>query len=405
MKLLLFLCSIVTLARAADWPQFRGPTGLGYTAEKGLPLKWGGEAGENVRWKVALPKSDNPFSSPIVVGERVVVTCVENEPLTHRVLCFAKGDGKLLWQTEVSPGPWKLKDLRGGYGAPTPCADADRVYAVFGSAVVVALDWDGHIAWRKELANYAFDVALGTSPVPYQKTLILDCDQTGKTSSIVAFDKATGEIRWEAQRPETGFAHSTPVIVQIGGRPQMLVSASKALQGIDPADGHLLWWCPAAGDSASPAYDGELVYSDSGRGGRGVCVDPTGMGDVGKTHLRWTFPQIPEGLSSPIIAQGLVWRAHAPEIVKAIRMSNGTLAFAERLKGISTYASPVGTADGLIYFASAGKSYVVKANEAGDKLEVLAESDLGEEGRASAAVSDGRLYIRGGKSLFCLGVH
>lgn len=239
--------------------------------------------------------------------------------------------------------------------------------------------------------------------VLYRDTLILNCDQTGKTSSIVAFDKATGDIRWEAKRPDTNFAHSTPVVVQVAGQPQMLVSASKALQGLDPTSGRILWWCAAPGDASSPAFDGKLVYSDSGRGGKGVCVDPTGMGDVSGTHLRWTYPQIPEGLSSPIIAQGLVWRSHSPEIVKAFRVADGTLAFSERLKGVSTNASPIVTADGLIYFASAGKSYIVKAAATGDKMEILSENDLGEESRASAAISDGRIYLRSDKTLFCIG--
>src|SRR6185436_11208177 len=147
-------------------------------------------------------------------------------------------------------------------------------------------DFDGKVTWRKELANTAFDVALGSSPILFGDTVILDCDQTGKTSSIVAFDKATGEIVWETKRPETGFAHSTPVIVEVAARPQMLVSASGAIQGLDPASGKILWWCAAQGDAASPAFDGRLVFSDSGRGGKAVCVDPTGTGDVTKTHLR-----------------------------------------------------------------------------------------------------------------------
>lgn len=403
MKFALPLLFVAAVAHGGDWPQFRGPTGLGYTEEKALPLKWDAKTGENIRWKAALPKSDSPYSSPVVVGDKVFVTCVQNEPLVHHVLCFAKADGKALWDTVVPPGPWVLKDLRGGYGAPTPCSDGQHLYVLFGSAVVVALDLDGKLVWRKELANHDFDVALGTSPILFRDTLIIDCDQTHKTSSIVAFDKKTGDLRWEVKRPETDFAHSTPVVVQVAGQPQMLVSATKALQGLDPASGKILWWCAAPGDSSSPAYDGKVVYSDSGRGGKGVCVDPTGMGDVTATHLRWTYPQIPEGLSSPIIAQGLVWRSHGPEIVKAFRVADGTLAFSERLKGVSSYASPIATADGRIYFASAGKSYVVKASAAGDKLEILAENDLGEESRASAAVSDGRLYLRGGKNLFCIG--
>ena len=297
-----------------------------------------------------------------------------------------------------------FKDLRGGYGAPTPCGDREHVYVVFGSAVIAALDWEGKIVWRKDLANYAFDVALGASPILFQDTVILNCDQTGKTSSITAFARKTGDIRWDAKRPDAAYAHSTPVIALVTGKPQMLVSANKALQGIDPTNGQILWWCAVSGDAASPAYDGKVVYSDSGRGGKGVCVDPTGTGDVSKTHVKWTYPQIPEGLSSPILAQGLVWRTHSPEIVKTFKIADGPLAFSERLKGVSSYASPVATADGRIYFASAGKSYVVKASEAGDKLEILGEGDLGEDSRASAAISDGRIYVRGGKNLYCLGL-
>jgi len=314
-------------ARGENWPQFRGSTGLGYTEERDLPLSWNAKTGENIAWRTPLPKSDNAWSSPIVWGDRVFVTCVTNEPVTHHVLCFSKADGKPLWESAVEPGPLILKDLRGGYGAPTPCTDGQRVYAVFGSAVVAALDFEGKLLWRVELANHAFDVALGASPVLYRDTVIFDSDQTGKTSSLIAFDKATGEIRWEAKRPDTSFTHGTPVISQIGGQPQMLVSASGAIQGIDPSSGKILWWCAAKGDSSSPAFGEGLVFSDSGRGGRAVCVDPTGAGDVTKTHLKWTYPQIPEGLSSPIIAGGFVWRTHGPEILKCLNLATGQLAF------------------------------------------------------------------------------
>ena len=392
-------CAFLALsARAENWPQFRGE-GLGYTNGRDLPLTWNAKIGENIAWRAPLPKSDNPWSSPVVWGDRVFVTCATNQPVTHRVLCFAKADGKLLWETAVEPGPLILKDLRGGYGAPTPCTDGQRIYAVFGSAVVAALDFAGKLVWRKEIANHAFDVALGSSPILFGETVILDCDQTGKTSSIVAFDKATGEIRWEAKRPETGFAHTTPVIVNVAGQPQMLVSATNALQGVDPASGKILWWCGAAGDASSPAFGEGLVFSDSGRGGKAVCVDPAGAGDVTKTHLKWTYPQIPEGLSSAIIADGFVWRTHSPEIVKCIRLADGQLVFSERLPGVSTWASPFATDDGRIYFASAGKSYVLKA---GDKLEVLATNEIDEENRASAAVSEGRIFLRGDKNLYCI---
>jgi outer membrane protein assembly factor BamB len=394
------LLAAAATAIAGDWPQFRGPTGLGYAEESGLPLTWNGKTGENIVWQAPLPASDNAYSSPIVSGGRVFVTCVSNETLTQRVLCFSGADGKQLWETVIEPGPLVLKDLRGGYGAPTPCAEGRRVFVVFGSAVIAALDFDGKLIWRKELANHAFDVALGSSPILFKDSVILDCDQTGKTSSIIAFDQATGEIRWETKRPETGFAHSTPVIIDVAGRSQMLLSASSALQALDPANGKTLWWCAAQGDASSPAFGGGLVFSDSGRGGRAVCVDPSGTGDVTRTHLKWTYPQIPEGLSSAIIVGDRVWRTHNPEILKCIMLATGELAFSERLPGISTWASPFSTPDGRIYFASAGKSYVVRA---GEKLEVLALNEIGEEARASAAVSNGRIFMRGTKKLYCIG--
>ena len=396
---LLLLPAFTIAAYAANWPQFRGASGLGFAEERELPLTWNAKTGENIAWRAALPKSDNPWSSPIVWGDRVFVTCAQNQPLAHQVLCFAKADGKLLWDTAVEPGALILKDLRGGYGAPTPCTDGQRIYAVFGSAVIAALDFDGKLVWRKELANTAFDVALGSSPIFFGDMVILDCDQTGKTSSIVAFDKATGGIKWEAKRPETGFAHSTPVNVEVAGKAQMLVSATGAIQGVDPKSGKVLWWCAAQGDASSPAFDGRVVFSDSGRGGKAVCVDPTGSGDVTKTHLKWTIPQISEGLSSAIIVGDFVWRTHSPEILKCFKLADGALAFSERLPGVSTWASPVATQDGRIYFASAGKSYVLKAS---DKLEVLATNEIGEENRASAAVSDGRIFLRGDKTLYCI---
>src|SRR4030095_12899861 len=97
-----FLVSAVA-ALASDWPQFRGPTGLGYTEDRDLPLRWNAKSGENIAWRAPLPKSDNAYSSPIVVGDRVFVTCVTNQPVTHSVLCFAKPDGKPLWQASIDP--------------------------------------------------------------------------------------------------------------------------------------------------------------------------------------------------------------------------------------------------------------------------------------------------------------
>jgi outer membrane protein assembly factor BamB len=419
MKLLLGLLGIVlidpTMARGENWPSWRGRTGLGYTTDKSLPLKWGGKDNANVLWKVPLfldaerIKQDENRSSPIVWGDRVFITLSywpdgvsQKEYPEHHVVCLQASDGKRLWDTRVQPGPWRLTDLRGGYTAPTPATDGERVYVLFGSAVLAALDFDGRIVWRKDITPFTFDVAIGTSPILYNGLVMVLCDQTNtKQSRLAAFDQKTGEIKWETKRPEANFSHSTPVIVSVNGKAQMLVAAHHALQGLDPASGAVIWSCKNKGDVPTPAYGSGLVYAVDGRGGPGIAVDPTGAGDVTKTHIRWTAGKVPDGaFSSPMIVNGLLHQLLPGGVLKCWKMANGELMYTERLAGASDRPSPVATVDGRIYFASGGKSFVIQA---GPRLAVLAMNELGDAGEASPAAADGRLFLKGRRYMFCVG--
>jgi outer membrane protein assembly factor BamB len=414
--LFLFVGGTVSSLPAADWSGWRGPGGFGQTDDKKLPLTWSAKTGENVVWKADLPlqgkddvKSgvDQNQSSPIVRRGRVFVTVSHwtgktdpKQPPEHHVVCYRATDGKLLWNVTVEPGPWVFADLRGGYTASTPAADDERLYVVFGSSVIAALDHDGKPLWRREVKPYKFDVALAASPVLYGDTVILQCDETDKQSRMIAFDKKTGDVAWEALRPNVGFAHSTPVIAEIAGKSQLLVAASNALQGVDPANGKVLWTCAAAGDTVSPVLGGGLVYLDSGRGGTGVAVDPTGSGDVTKTNLKWKTATMPEGYGSPVVVGEHLYRLHSPGVLKCMKLATGEVVYSERLQGVSIHASPVVDPNGRIYLASAGKTYVVKA---GEKFEILATNDLGDDSPASPAVSDGKMFLKGRKTLFCVG--
>ena len=168
---------------------------------------------------------------------------------------------------------------------------------------------------------------------------------------------------------------------------------------VDPATGKVLWTCDARGDTVSPVLAGGLVYIDSGRGGPGLAVDPTGTGDVTKTHVRWKLGQVPEGYSSPVAAGGFLFRLHAPETLRCVKLGTGETAFTERLPGVQSSCSPIATPDGRVYCASAGKSYVLKAGAA---AEILAVNDLADPGPASPAVADGALFLKGRRFLFCV---
>jgi outer membrane protein assembly factor BamB len=403
----------------ANWPGFRGPTGLGYTTEENLPIVWGGPARENVRW--VAPLRGQGHASPIV-WEQAVLVCTVNWPDSvadrkkvipeHHVTCYRTSDGGLLWDTLVPPGPWRRADFRsgpgGGYAAATPVTDGRLIYCAFASAVLAAVDFQGNLAWRQPLVPYTFDVTLGSSPVLYGDTVILLCAMAKKEDSrLVAFDKSNGLVRWERKLPQMRFGHSTPLIIQVRDKPQMLLVASgmeeagDALQSVDPADGRLLWWCRGEGDASSPAYGRGLVYFDDGRGGTGVAVDPTGSGDVSATHVRWTITQRGEALSSPIVVGPYLYRLRTPGFLQCWEMASGKEMYSQRLADISTnWASPIADPQGRLFFANAGKSYVVQA---GPECRILAVNDLGDGNHPSPAAADGCLFLVGMKNLYCIG--
>lgn len=409
--LLLSSTSLTTFAE--NWPQFRGPTGMGQSVEKELPTTWGGKNNDNILWKAPLPhveikgKTDNNQSSPIVWGDKIIVTTsfwpadkTQKEYPEHHVTCYSAA-GKQLWDVKIEPGPWLLTDLRGGYTASTPATDGESVYVLFGSGVAAALDFDGKPLWRVAIPEpKMFDVAIGVSPVLYKDSILILCDKTSKASHLLALDKKTGVTKWDERRPTMQFSHTTPVLAKVQGKDVLLIGASGQLQGVDPNNGKVLWWASNSGDVPCPVVAGGLVYCDSGRGGLGIAVDPTGIGDVTKTHVKWRTDKKIGGLGSPIVAGDYLFRLRDPGLLSYWKTATGEFVAEERVQGVSTTASPFATTDGLIYFATAGRSVVVKV---GDKLEILATNELGEDNGSSAAVSGGRIYLKGKNNLIAIG--
>jgi len=402
------------VARAENWPQFRGPTGQGLTSETNLPTTWGGKDHENVVWKSPLPptiakgEADNNQSSPIIWGDRIYVTTAfwpagksHNDFAEQHVTCYGLSDGARQWDVAVPHGPWQLGDLRGGYAAPTPTTDGQRLYVAFGSARISALDMQGKELWHRDIEDYKnIDVCFASSPILYRDTVILLCDKNNQAGRLTAYDVASGAIRWEKKRPTVVYGHTTPVIVNVGGKPQMLIAGSNALQSINPDDGELIWWVETVGDVPTPVYHNGLVYTDSGRGSPGIAVDPTGSGNITKTNVKWRVGNIPEALGSAAAYGDSLYRLHTPAVLRCFDMATGHERFAARLEGVSTPSSPIVTPQGILYFASAGKSYVIKA---GPKLDILATNDLEDPCQSAPAVASGRLILKGSKYLYCVG--
>ena len=415
---LALLTLVPPLARAADWPSWRGPTGLGYCEEKDLPLTWS-KKGDGILWKAPLhpdvkknPEFTSPgWSSPIVAKGRVfATTAIFPEGLSdkerrevipeHHVLCFDASDGKRLWDTVIPAGKivTLTENIYHGYAVPTPCTDGTHVYALFGSGVLACLDFNGKIVWREELPRLKDrDPGICSSPILFEDTVILPGLQD---KGLRALDKKTGKVKWE-QETKFRSTMATPALIRIAGQLQLIHYAGN-VQALDPKTGDLLWTCKAPSGQASPVYGAGVLFADHGRSGQlGVAIDPTGKGDVSKTHVKWETRVEQVSGASGIAVDGHLYKASGAGHFRCWSLKDGTLVHEIKAQRVTPSASPIATADGRIYWASPGRTYVLKASS---KLEVLATNDLDDGADyTSAAIAEGRIYIKGKVHLWCIG--
>jgi outer membrane protein assembly factor BamB len=277
------------LCAAGDWPQWRGPQRSGQADEADLPLTWDGKTRENVLWKTAV---DFGHSSPIIWGERVFLTASVDKARgnaslqainqQHRVVCYRTTDGMKLWQTDVDSGAW---DTQFSFTASTPVTDGKHVYALFGSAAVAALDLDGKLLWQKKLPGLFKAEWLSSSPLLHQDTLFVFVD-VSSDYWLLALDRDSGEIRWQARRKQHDRAHnSSPLLVVVKDRPQLVVASQGAVLALDPKSGKEIWSCKWGGNRYPSLVAGPgLVYA-TGEGGESLAIDPTGEG----TSARRTY--------------------------------------------------------------------------------------------------------------------
>lgn len=414
--------AIPGVTRAENWPGWRGPTGLGYSSEKDLPLTWDGKTGENILWKVPLyghkrvnPEASSPgWSCPIVWRDRVIITAAEwplellkggrkgevarTDVARHHVLCYQVSDGKLLWDTLVPPGKCVVNGYYHDYAAPTPVTDGEHIFALFGSAVIVCLDFEGKVVWREDLPRERdVDYGVCSSLVLHDDSLIsVGIAKTGLRSLY----KKTGKLKWEKKyrekkyRKKTRF--STPTLVSVVGQIQLIHLTNGWVHGIDPDRGDLKWYCRTPVNQGSPAFGSGLLFVDPGAGSKviGAAIDPSGEGDVSNAHIKWQVEKVPSAAGcSPIIVGDHVYRAGNPGILKCWKLADGKLVYTERLTRVSPCSSRIATADGRIYIFGSNRSYVIKA---GPQMEVLASNDLDDgQGYTAPAVSNGRIFIKG----------
>lgn len=412
MKTLALLLATIVTAHAANWPAWRGPHGDGTCDEISLPTKWSDT--ENVVWKIELPDRGN--STPVIWGDKVFLSQAIEKESKRLLLCFDKKTGKMLWEAGTT---WKEAEQTHGtnpYCSASPATDGERVVVSFASAGVFCYDLNGRELWhRDDLGPQKHIWGNGASPVLVGDLCLLN-HGPGESAALIAMDKKTGRTIWQHAEPiragdkdgARGFygSWSDPLPRVINGRAELLMSWPFRVCSIDPRTGKDFWTCEGLNPLCytSPLFADGIVVGMGGYNGKALAVKAGGNGDVTETHRLWHHPKSPQRIGSGAIHDGHIYILNDPGIAQCIELKTGIEKWNERLKG----GGPTGQNWSSIV-VSEGKCYAV--NQGGDAFvfkasptfELLATNPMGEKVIGSIAVSDGRLFIRGHKHLFCIG--
>jgi len=460
----LFLSTALACSAESNWPQFRGPGGLGIGTGK-PPVEFG--ADKKLIWKVAIPHG---HSSPCIWGDKIALTALDDGKLI--TFCLNRADGRELWRAAAPAEKIEPTHRIGSPASPTPCTDGERVYVSFGSFGVLAYDWNGKEVWKAPLPAPIVEFGTGASPILADGRVIIVCDQD-VGAYLLALDARTGAEAWRTERPEFRRSFSTPLLWRHDGIEEIVVTGSLWVRGYDVKDGRERWSShgmarvsnatPVAGDGmlfvsswnvggdedgrvAMEPFeefatandrnkDGVLVPDefpsgpikdrfsqiDADKNGhvtpgeythmRGMfdsaenrlfAIKPNGRGDITDTHVLWQVKKHLPYVSSPLLYQGRVFTMKNGGLASSYDARSGSVLYqAERVDAPGDYYSSAVAADGRIYIASQRGTVVVL--DASGPFRVLARNPIGEPVFATPAIVDGRIYVRTDRSLFAFG--
>ena len=348
--LLPLLAFVPAQASADDWPQFRGPD-QGRTPETDLPVSW--SATENVRWKTPLPGPGH--SSPIIWGDRIFLTAFEPEStgmiasLMNRfgsmegrllVLSLDKPTGRILWEREVVVDSIAAVHSTNAAASPTPVTDGELVYVYFGQQGLTAFDFDGDVVWEKTLGTFPNEWGFASSPVLHGDELILVSDSDAE-DFLLAVDKKTGDEFWRTSRNGAARAWPVPVIWNVEGEEQIVVSGSGVVRAYDPENGRELWRVSGLTKWVAPTpvvAHGLLYVVSGGPGGSvGMAIRPGGRGDITNTHVAWRYDRSTPYIPSPVVLGDYFYMVRSGGVMTCLNARTGEEVWQERLPpGVTT---------------------------------------------------------------------
>ena len=411
---LLFL-SVPALAQEPEqWSRFRGPNGQGISTATGLPTHWSDT--ENIAWRTPIPGEG--WSSPVIWNDHIFLTTATEGGTECRVLAACRKSGEILWNTMVFTQELKQRNLRNSRATPTPVTDGQRVYALFPNGSFVALDFAGNIVWINDDLDFHSQHGLGASPILYGDLLITAINPSCPVetypgyqalwdgSYLLALDKNTGKERWRTSRGMSMIGHSTPVIIQVDGKDQILSTAGSVIQGFEAETGELVWTVRTPGGPAVPipAIGEGMIFASTHPSGPIFGIRPDGRGDVSETHVVWEQRRNAPMVSSFLYVKPLFFLGHQAGTFSAHDEATGEILWEHRLAGGRPDASPI-YADGNIYITThEGITTVLRLNDdPRQSPEIVAVNDIGETVQATFAIAGNQIFLRTENELWCIG--
>ena len=418
MRLVVLLFFMPCLLLSENWPNWRGPSGDGISLEKGIPVKW--SPTENIAWRVAIPGKGH--SSPVVWGNKVFLTTCLPEKEQRLLLCLDQRTGKKLWQKVVLNSPLETIHPLNSRASSTPATDGQHVFVTFmkaddrkipapnvgtqrlitpGKIIVAAYDLDGEQKWKINVGDFISAHGFNTCPVLFEDLVIINGDHDGD-AYLVALERKTGRERWRIERENKTRSYATPIIREIGGRTQMILSGSLCVASYDPHNGKRHWIVdgPTEQFVASMVYNGEYVFVTAGYPERHIlAIRPDGSGNVTDTHVAWRTNRGAAYVPSPIFAGPYLLVVADSGIASCLNAKTGKRHWMERLPG--GHSPSTVSADGLVYFTSdRGVTTIVRP---GKMFNIIARNELEEQISASPAISQGQIFLRTHQHLYCIG--
>ena len=403
---LLFLTCVALPGMAADWTRFRGPNGTGIATDANVPMQWDEK---NILWKTTIPGAGN--SSPIITGDKLFIQSASKDQLQRSLYCIDTKSGKVLW-TYSAAGTKVKTHPKNTVASATPATDGKAVYANFwdGDAVtLVACDFEGKELWKQPLGPFQSRHGAGFSPILVNDLVVVLVDQDN-TSVVRAFKAKTGEPVWETSRKASeDCSYSTPFIWEREKqKPELIVATTTGIAGYSPTDGKELWqWKMRFPGGplrmvASPIAVDDLIFVTTGNGGgsrASAVLRPTGTGDISSVTPVWEKRKVVPYVPTMVVADGHLYGINDIGQAICIDAKTGEEVFVERLGGAFT-ASPILVNGQVVSVNEEGVVYVFAAKQT---FELIAKNPLNDRVYASPAVANGKLFIRGQSTLYCIG--